>query len=101
LSNGAGKPYCELGELLEEFARKRYVRGPYRIGRYVREKTDRGPASGSAWSQIFYGDILPKPETMRAFRDAFELTEDEEARLAYIYTFRGSSKLKQAPLEVA
>jgi hypothetical protein len=82
--------------MLDALARSRDVRGPYNVGTYVREQTGRGPqAHSSAWSQIFYGEVVPKPQTITAFRDAFKLTEDEEARLALLYTFRTSSKFQE------
>jgi len=84
-----GQAYSELGNVMDELARKRNVRGPYNVGKYVREKTGRGPKQGSAWSQIFYGKSHPTPQTMRAFTDAFELTKEEVDALARAYMFRG------------
>lgn len=83
-----GRPYSELGKVLDELARERHVRGPYRVAHYVREKIGRGPG-GSAWSQIFLGESGARPETIQAFTDAFELDEEERARLARVYLFRG------------
>lgn len=82
-----GKPYSLLGKALDEMARNRNVRGPYGIAGYVRERTGEGP-NGSAWSQILYGETRrPRPETMTLFARAFELSEVEMDRLAYVYTF--------------
>lgn len=84
-----GKPYSDLGKVMDALARKRDVRGPYNVGKFVREKTGTGPRSGSAWSQIFYGESHPQPKTMRAFTEAFELTDEEVGALARAYMFRG------------
>lgn len=84
-----GKPYSDLGQVMDELARKRNVRGPYNVGSYVRERTGRGPKSGSAWSQIFYGESHPASKTMQAFVDAFDLTDKEVNALARAYMFRG------------
>lgn len=82
-----GREYGRLGQILDELARSRNIRGPGKVARYVREKTGRGPNS-SAWWQIFYGETKqPKSEVMELFADAFELTPEERGRLALVYTF--------------
>ncbi len=84
-----GKPYSDLGAVMDELARKRNVRGPYNVCRFVRDRTGMGPKSGSAWSEIFYGKSHPTPATMKAFTEAFELSEGEVDALARAYMFRG------------
>lgn len=84
-----GQEYSDLGKVMDELARKRNIRGPYNVHKYVRAKTDQGPRHGSAWSQIFHGESHPKPPTVKAFVDAFELTDEERAWLADTYLFRG------------
>lgn len=84
-----GKPYSPLGEVMDELARRRNVRGPYLVAKYVRERTGRGP-SGSSFSDYFYGNITPKREVIGLFTEAFELTEEEQRELAWAYTYRYS-----------
>lgn len=84
-----GPEYSELGQVLDELARKRNVRGPYRVANYIREVTGEGPG-GTAWSQFFNGTARPKRSNIALFARAFDLTEDERALLADVYTFRGS-----------
>lgn len=83
-----GRPYSSLGKVMDELARKRNIRGPYNVGNYVRATTGEGPTSGSAWSQIFYGESHPMPKTMQAFTRAFELGEEEVDALSRAYMFR-------------
>ena len=80
------KPYCKLGEVLDEQARARHVRGPYNVAKYIRETTE-FKVSGSSVSGYFYGRTRPPPEFTTAFVEAFSLEEDEVERLAYTYTF--------------
>lgn len=83
-----GKQYSELGDCLDTLARRRNVRGPYPVARFVRERTGEGP-KGSAWRQFFVGDARPKPVNVKLFCAAFDLTEEERRWLADVYTFRG------------
>jgi hypothetical protein len=79
------KPYCKLGEVLDEQSRARDVRGPYRVAKHVREATE-FKVSGPSVSNYFYGKSHPPPEFNAAFVEAFSLEEDEIERLAYVYT---------------
>jgi hypothetical protein len=79
------KPYCKLGEVLDEQARARDVRGPYRVAKHVREATG-FKVSGASVSAYFYGKSNPAPKFNAAFVEAFSLEEDEISRLAYEYT---------------
>lgn len=83
-----GRPYSDLGQVMDDLARTRNIRGPYNVRNFVRAKTGEGPRSGSAWSQIFYGESHPMPKTMQAFTQAFELTEEEVDALSRAYMFR-------------
>ena len=83
----ADKPYGQLGAVLDEIARRRNVRGPYRLGRYIVEQTGEGPG-GSHWSQIYYGQKDPSPKAMKRFALAMDLTKGEEEKLATAYLFR-------------
>lgn len=86
---GVGSEYTELGNVLDELARQRNVRGPYNVANYIREKMGHGP-NGSAWSQIFRGVTKhPERENMLLFTLAFELTAEERRRLANAYLFLG------------
>ena len=80
------RPYCKLGEVIDEQARARRVRGPYNVAKHVREATG-FKVSGSSVSGYFYGRTHPPPEFSAAFVEAFSLEEDEIERLAYAYTF--------------
>ena len=80
------KPYCKLGEVLDEQARARHVRGPYNVAKHVSEATG-FKVSGSSVSGYFYGRSHPPPEFNAAFVEAFSLEEDEVERIAYAYTF--------------
>lgn len=84
-----GKPsYSELGEVLFRLAAKRNVRGPHRVGNYIRHMTGRGPHP-SAWQQIFTGETEnPKRENIQLFVEAFQLTEEEAQEVARAYLFR-------------
>jgi hypothetical protein len=58
---------------LDEIARNSRwkVRGPYKVGEFVRRRTGEGP-SGPSWSAYFNGKSLPKPDTILLFARAFE-----------------------------
>lgn len=83
-----GAPYSALGDVLDEIARKRSVRGPYNVAKHVKQETGDGPG-GSHWSQIFYGKKEPSPRVMKRFALAFRLDVEEEEKLATAYLFRG------------
>src|SRR5829696_4007929 len=90
------KPYCKLGEVLDEQARARHVRGPFNVAKHVSEATG-FKVSGSSVSGYFYGRCHPPPEFNAAFVEAFSLEEDEVERLAYAYTFREGVPTPIAP----
>jgi hypothetical protein len=91
------KPYCKLGEVLDEQARARHVRGPYNVAKHVSEATG-FKVSGSSVSGYFYGRSHPPPEFNTAFVEAFSLEEDEVKRLAYAYTFGKEPSFRQRTL---
>ncbi len=87
-----GQDYSELGQVLDDIARSRNIRGPYRVAKYVKERTGDGPG-GTAWSQFFTGESRPKPRSVQLFALAFEITEEERQHLANVYLFRGSTEM--------
>jgi hypothetical protein len=82
--------YCELGELLDELARKRGVCGPYLIAQHVEEATDFA-IPGSSVSAFLYGDSRPKVGPtggfLSAFAEAFSLSDEERQQLAMTYSY--------------
>jgi hypothetical protein len=87
--------WSELGKAMDALAKESAgVSGPYNVGKYVWEKTGRGPGldkrgrGSSAWSQIYRGETECSHETMRAFVEAFELTREQRAPLLEVW-FRG------------
>ena len=83
---GKSKPYCELGKLLDNLARGRAVRGPYNIASYVENATGY-EVSGQMVSKYLYGHSQPKPEFVQTFAEAFSLTPQERAELAWGYAY--------------
>ncbi len=83
---GRTKPYCELGKLVDTLARSRDVRGPYQIAQHL-EYANGYEVSGQAVSKYLYGNIGPKRAFVKAFADAFWLTEQERAELAWTYAY--------------
>ena len=83
---GKSKPYCELGNLLDNLARYRAVRGPYNIASYLKDAAGY-EVSGQMVSKYLYGHSQPKQEFVGAFADAFKLTPQERAELAWIYAY--------------
>ena len=81
-----GKPYCELGKLLDSIARKRDVRGPYCIARRINAVAGY-EISGQAVSRYFYGSSWPGSDFMGAFVQTFDLSEGERHTLARFYTY--------------
>jgi hypothetical protein len=80
------KPYSELGKMLDELARERDVRGPYNIADHIQKVTGY-EVSGQVLSKYLYGENVPKPEFVRTFAEAFELTPQERGKLAWVYTY--------------
>ncbi len=85
-TNSKGKPYSELGKMLDAVARERDVRGPYNIAHYVQDVTGYG-VSGQAVSKYLYGELMPKRRFIEAFAEAFVLTPQERAQLAWVYAY--------------
>ncbi len=81
-----GRPYSALGEVIDELARKRNVRGPQRIANYMRARLGEAP-TGAAVGKWMYGDSRPTRENMRRFGDAFELSEEEKITLSFAFTY--------------
>ena len=86
MSPRTNKAYSELGNLLDDLARKRGVRGPYNIAQRVTIMTGH-KVTGQAVSRHFYGESWPKPEFISAFAEAFDLTKEERDMLAWAYTY--------------
>jgi hypothetical protein len=85
-TNGQRKPYSELGKLLDAMARERDVRGPYNIAHHLEEVVGY-QVSGQGISNYMYGENLPKPKFTETFAEAFELTAQERAELAWAYAY--------------
>ncbi len=83
---GKSKPYCELGKLLDNLARDRAVRGPFSIAAYLKDAGDY-EVSGQTISKYLYGHSQPKQEFVGVFADAFRLTPQERAKLAWSYAY--------------
>lgn len=83
---GKSKPYCELGKLLDALARDHDVRGPYSIASYLKEVAGY-EVSGQAISKYLYGHSQPKAEFVETFAQAFRLTPQERAELAWVYAY--------------
>ena len=81
-----GRPYSALGEVIDELARKRNVRGPYPIANYMKAHLGEAP-TGWAVSKWMYGDSRPTRENMQRFSDAFELSKREKVTLAFAFTY--------------
>jgi hypothetical protein len=82
----SGRPYSALGEVLDEMARKRNVRGPNRIANYMKARVGEAP-TGTAVSKWLYGDSRPTRENMQKFADAFELSKREKITLSFAFTY--------------
>ena len=78
--------YSELGKMLDDLARERDIRGPYNIANHLQSLTGY-KVSGQVLSKYMYGRSFPKPEFVRAFTEAFELTPQERGKLAWVYTY--------------
>ena len=81
-----GRPYSAFGEVLDELARKRHVRGPYGIASHMKVRFPEAP-SGVAVGKWMYGDASPTPENVRRFADAFELSKEERITLTFAFTY--------------
>jgi transcriptional regulator with XRE-family HTH domain len=82
----SGRPYSAFGEVLDELARKRNVRGPHSIAIYMKARVPEAP-SGVAVSKWLYGESSPTPESVRRFAEAFELSEGEKITLSFAFTY--------------
>ena len=81
-----GRPYSALGEVMDDLARERRARGPYRIANYIKSRFPDAP-SGVAVAKWMYGDSHPDRENLQLFVEAFELSEEETMRLALAYLY--------------
>jgi hypothetical protein len=54
---------------MDELARDRRVRGPYRIANYMKARFDDAP-SGVSVAKWMYGDTVPRPEHVEMFSEA-------------------------------
>lgn len=85
-TRGKQETYSELGKMLDALARIRGVRGPYNIANYVKDVTGY-EASGQAVSKYLYGETRPRHTFVKAFADAFKLTDQERAELSWVYAY--------------
>ena len=83
---GKSKRYCELGKVLDNLACDRSVRGPYNMAAYLKDAADY-EVSGQAITKYLYGHSRPKQEFVGVFADAFRLTPQERAKLAWSYAY--------------
>ena len=81
-----GRPYSAFGEVLDELARKRNVRGPYMIANHMKARFPEAP-TGMAVSKWMYGDASPTRENVQRFADAFELSKGERITLSFAFTY--------------
>ena len=81
-----GRPYSAFGEVLDELARKRNVRGPQRIANHMKARLGEAP-TGAAVGKWMYGDSRPTRENMQRFAYAFELSKTEKITLSFAYTY--------------
>jgi hypothetical protein len=82
-----GRPYSALGEVVDELAKKRNVRGgPHSIANYMKSRLGEAP-TGAAVGKWMYGDSRPTRENMQRFADAFELSKTERITLSFAYTY--------------
>ena len=81
-----GRPYSAFGEVLDELARKRNVRGPQRIANHMKARLGEAP-TGAAVSRWMHGDSRPTRENLQRFADAFELSKRERITLSFAFTY--------------
>jgi hypothetical protein len=81
-----GRPYSAFGEVLDELARKRNVRGPYLIANYMKARLGEAP-TGAAVGKWMYGVASPTRENLQRFADAFELSKRERITLSFAFTY--------------
>ncbi len=85
------KQYSKLGDMLDDLACERNVRGPYNIAKHVKNVTGY-EVSGQVLSKYMYGEYVPKREFVKAFTEAFDLTARERSELAWVYTYDSPPK---------
>ena len=95
--NLKAKPYCELGKLLDALARERDIRGPYEMSRSLQRVTGY-KITGQALSKYLYGQSSPRPAFVKAFTEAFELTSQERAVLAWTYAYGSRPQYEEPAL---
>jgi hypothetical protein len=81
-----GRPYSALGEVIDELARKRNVRGPQRISNHIKARLGEAP-TGTTVGKWMHGDSRPTRENMQRFADAFELSEGEKVTLSFAFAY--------------
>ena len=81
-----GRPYSAFGEVLDELARKRNVRGPQRIANHMKARLGEAP-TGTAVGKWMYGESSPTLENLRRFAEAFELSEREKITLSFAFAY--------------
>ena len=81
-----GGPYSAFGEVIDELARKRNVRGPQHIADYMKARLGEAP-TGTAVGKWMYGEASPTRENLRRLADAFELSEGEEITLSFAFNY--------------
>ncbi len=91
------KPYCELGKLLDALARERDIRGPYEMSRSLQRVTGY-EITGQALSKYLYGKSSPRPAFVKAFAEAFKLTSQERAVLAWTYAYGSRPQYEEPAL---
>jgi hypothetical protein len=91
------KPYSELGKLLDALARERDIRGPYEISRNLQGVIDY-EITGQALSKYLYGKSSPRPAFIKAFAEAFKLTSQERAVLAWTYAYGSKPQDEESAL---
>ena len=75
-----------LGQVMDEMARKRGVEGPEAISEHLWQQEQYDVSDESVY-EFLQGYDRPQSDFMRAFRDAFGLTDEEEKELAWVYSF--------------
>jgi streptomycin 6-kinase len=85
-----GQALLRVREGVGALARERDVQGPYNIARQVQDVTGY-KVSGQAVSKYLYEESVPKRPFIEAFAEAFVLTRQERAQLAWVYAYGSRS----------
>lgn len=78
--------YPPLGQVIDELARKRGIIGPQAISQHL-WKHEQYDVSDESIHEFMHGYDRPQNDFNNAFKDAFELTEDEEQDYAWAYAY--------------